>query len=89
MHDNSSRIPDLFVEQNPPCFRLKICDFDCPLSRIRPEQISGLNIDGNAFWKIDVFVEKNFHFFSVEIQTSNAATCCVRHVKLQKKLTFY
>ena len=82
MNGDSSRISDLLVEQNLSRLRVEIGDLDRPLSGIRPENVSGLPIDRDTFRKVDIFFEKDFHFFSFVTHPTEASSSCVRHVKL-------
>ena len=82
MNGDSSRISDLLVEQNLSRLRVEIGDFYRPLSGIRPEDVPGLPIDGDAFRKVDIFFEKDFHIFSVVTHPAETPSGCVRHVKL-------
>ena len=87
MNGDASRVPDLFVEENPPRLGIDVCHLDCPFPGIGPKNVPRLPVDGDAFREIDIGVDEDVVIFAVVIQTSNGATRRVGDVNLEKILT--
>ena len=83
MNSDSSRVPDLFIKDDPPGLGLEVGHLHRPFPGIGPEDVPGLPVDGDAFREIDVGVDEDVVVLAVVAQASDGAARRVGDVNLK------